>query len=60
MLQFQKRNNRRDQDIVFLREQKQWSFGKIGEKYGITRVRVRQLYMRMNEENVNKQIGIGA
>jgi hypothetical protein len=61
-MEFQKRNRKRDLEVVFLRENKKWIFKEIGEKYDITRVRARQLYMRMvrERERASKQMGIGA
>ena len=61
-MRLQVRNDRRDREIVFLRENRKWTYVQIAQKYGITRVRARQLYMRMvNErENINQQMGIGA
>jgi len=62
MAELKKRNHRRDLEIVFLRENKKWIFKKIAEKYGITRVRARQLYVRMVSERdrASTQMGIGA
>ena len=56
------RNRRRDLEIVFLRENKKWIFKQIGERFNITRVRARQLYIRMarERERESKQMGIGA
>ena len=56
------RNKRRDLEIVFLRENKKWTYPKIAEKYGLSKARARQLYVRMVEDrlNVNKEMGIGA
>ena len=61
-MELQKRNKRRDLEIVFLRENKKWIFKEIGDKYNISRVRARQLYIRMVRDriNVNKEMGIGA
>jgi hypothetical protein len=62
MAELKKRNHRRDLEIVFLRENKKWIFKKIGERFNITRVRARQLYVRMVSERdrANTQMGIGA
>jgi len=56
------RNRRRDLEIVFLRENKKWTYPQIAKRYDITKARARQLYLRMVRErlNVNKQMGIGA
>lgn len=61
-MKLQIRNHRRDLEIVFLRENKEWIYSKIAERFGITSARVRQLYTRMARErlNVNKEMGIGA
>lgn len=58
------RDHRRDLEIVFLRENRGWTYPKIAKKYDITKVRARQLYNRAKEEREmeksNKQMGIGA
>lgn len=56
------RNRRRDLEIVFLRENKKWVYSQIAKKYGISKARARQLYMRVVYEriNVNREMGIGA
>lgn len=56
------RNKRRDLEIVFLRENKKWTYPKIAIKYNVTKARARQLYVRMalERERANKQMGIGA
>jgi hypothetical protein len=61
-MEFQKRNRRRDLEVVFLREKKKWIFKKIGERYGITPARARQLYTRVVRERdrASKKMGIGA
>lgn len=58
------RDHKRDLEIVFLRENRKWTYPKIAEKYNITKVRARQLYERIKYERTmkdgNKQMGIGA
>jgi hypothetical protein len=57
------RNHRRDLEVVFLRENKGWTYPQIGKKYDITKARARQLYLRVKQERAieeNKQVGIGA
>lgn len=59
------RNHSRDREILHLRNVKGWTFVQIGQKYNITKGRVRVLYYRMvedrkKEEEVNKKMGIGA
>lgn len=59
------RDYKRDLEVVFLRNNKGWTFTKIGEKYGITKARVRQVYYRIiaerkKEEETTKKMGIGA
>jgi hypothetical protein len=61
-MELSKRNHRRDLEVVFLRENKKWTYPQIAKRYNITKVRARQVYIRtVNErKNVNKQMGIGA
>jgi hypothetical protein len=61
-MEFQKRNRKRDLEIVFLRENKKWIFKEIAKKYGVTPARARQLYTRVvrERERANKHMGIGA
>lgn len=58
------RDHKRDLEIVFLRENKKWTYPKIAEKYNITKARARQLYARVKQEREmqkgNKKLGIGA
>ncbi len=59
------RDHRRDLEIVFLRENKGWTFPEIGKKYNITKARAKQLYDRVKEEREetekeSKKLGIGA
>ena len=44
------RDHKRDEAIYELREYSRWKFPRIGKKYNITSVRVRQIYLRMIKE----------
>ena len=44
------RDYKRDEAIHELREYDRWTFSRIGKKYNITSVRVRQIYLRMIKE----------
>jgi len=59
------RNRKRDDEILWLRNVKGWTFVSIARKYDITKGRVRQVYYRAvadrkREEESNKRMGIGA
>jgi hypothetical protein len=56
------RDCKRDLEILFLRNVKEWTFTRIAQKYDITKGRARQLYVRMVSERdrANTQMGIGA
>jgi len=59
------RDYKRDKEILWLRNNKGWTFVKIAQKYDITKGRVRVIYNRIvedrkKEEESNKQMGIGA
>lgn len=59
------RNHKRDLEILFLRDTREWTFTKIAQKYDITKGRARVLYNRMvedrkKEEETSKRMGIGA
>jgi len=49
------RDHKRDGEIFTLREDKKWTFTKIGKKYDISKARARQVYVRI----LNKRMGIG-
>lgn len=55
------RDYERDKKIMMLREQGGLSYIKIGKRLGLTKGRVRILYLRMIEETIqlNKEMGIG-
>lgn len=55
----QVRNHKRDLEILHMRHNQRMKFPEIAKKYGITKVRARQLYLRMVSERENKQLGIG-
>jgi len=55
----QVRNHKRDLEILHMRNNLHMTFPEIAKKYGVTKVRVRQLYMRIVSERENKQLGIG-
>jgi len=59
------RDYNRDREILYLRNIRGWTFVKIGQKYDITKGRVRMLYSRAvedrkREEESKKQMKIGA
>lgn len=58
------RDHKRDEEILWLRNNKGWTFIKIARRYDITKGRVRTLYNRVVEERkleeLNKRMGIGA
>jgi len=58
-MKLQVRNHKRDLEILHMRDNLKWTFPSIAIKYGITKVRARQLYVRAKSERENKQLGIG-
>ena len=58
------RDYKRDEEILWLRNNKGWTFIKIARRYDITKGRVRTLYTRIakerNLEELNRRMGIGA
>lgn len=59
-MKLQVRNRKRDLEILHMRDNQNMKFPEIAKKYGLTKVRVRQLYMRIVMERRNQQLGIGA
>lgn len=58
-MKLQVRNHKRDLEILHMRDNMHMIFPDIAKKYGITKVRARQLYVRIKSERENKQLGIG-
>lgn len=64
-MKFQPRNHKRDLEILFLRNNKGWTFAAIGKKYDVTKARARELYYRIaedrkKEQETSKKMGVGA
>ena len=58
-MKLQVRNRKRDLEILHMRNNMKMTFPEIAKRYGLTKVRVRQLYMRIVSERENKQMGVG-
>lgn len=54
------RDHRRDVEILHMRDNMKMTYPQIAEKYNVTKARIRQLYERIKQERVNKEMGIGA
>lgn len=58
-MKLQVRNHKRDLEILHMRDNMHMKFPEIAKKYEVTKVRIRQLYVRAKSERENKQLGIG-
>lgn len=58
-MKLQVRDHKRDLEILHMRDNLHMTFPEIAKRYRLTKVRVRQLYMRVVSERENKQMGIG-
>lgn len=52
---FCNRDKKRDKEILKMREKMKLTFVQIGKELGISKVRARQLYVRLVEERANKK-----
>ena len=53
------RDRKRDLKVLHMRKNLKYTFTKIGEELDISKVRARQLYVRISGERTNKAMGIG-